>query len=127
VSSPSVRQLGAAADDLRDELARAALAVPGVAKLEPTLQNALRRLQARTTVLRDGRGVRSAADGIELRRREDVVDVHVDIVTERGRSAAEVARDVRHTLQDVLVQHGLQPGALTVAVLSIDHQDVPGR
>jgi hypothetical protein len=119
VSGTSAR-LGAATSDLRDELAAAASAVPGVARLEPTLRNALRRLQAGTTVLRDGRVVRSAADGIELRRRDAVVDVHVDIVTERGRAAADVARDVRRALTDVLARHALEPGALTVAVLSIE-------
>lgn len=112
--------LGAATTDLRDELAGAASAVPGVARLEPTLRNALRRLHAGTTVLRDGRVVRSAADGIELHRRDAVVDVHVDIVTDRTRSAAHVAGDVRQALTEVIVRHTLRPGSLTVAVLSIE-------
>ena len=121
MSGATSAQLGAAASGLRDELAAAATAVPGVARLEPTLRNALRRLQAGTTVLRDGRVARSAADGIELRRRDAVVDVHVDIVTDPGRSAAHIARDVRTALADVIGRHSLQPGALTVAVLSIEH------
>ncbi|HEY0239753.1 MAG TPA: hypothetical protein VGC37_14020 [Friedmanniella sp.] len=121
MSGETSAQLGAATTDLRDELAAAASAVDGVARLEPTLRNALRRLHAGTTVLRVGRVVRSAADGIELHRRDAVVDVHVDIVTDRGRSAAEVARDVRAALAEVLDRHALRPGALTVAVLSIEH------
>jgi hypothetical protein len=121
VSGVTSAELGAAASDLRNELAAAAASVPGVARLEPTLLNALRRLHAGTTVLRDGRAVRSAADGIELHRRDAVVDVHVDIVTDRGRSAAHVARDVRAALAEVIAAHALQAGALTVAVLSIEH------
>lgn len=121
MSGPTSAQLGSAASELRDELATAASSVRGVVRLEPTLRNALRRLQAGTTVLRDGRVVRSAADGIELHRRDAVVDVHVDIVTDRSRSAAHVARDVRAALADVIVRHALQPGSLTVAVLSIEH------
>ena len=119
MSRKSNAVLGEATSDLRNELADAATAVVGVARLEPTLTNALRRL-AGTTVLRDGQVVRSAADGIELHRHHAVVDVHVDIVTDHGRSAADVARDVRLALLDVLARHTLQPGALTVAVLSIE-------
>ena len=121
MSGPTSAELGAAASDLRDELAAAAAAVPGVARLEPTLRNALRRLHAGTTILRDGRVARSAADGIELHRRDAVVDVHVDIVTDPDRSAALVARDVRQALADVIGRHSLQAGSLTVAVLSIEH------
>ena len=118
--APTVAELRAAADDLREELAAASVAVAGVARLEPTLRNALRRLQAGTTVLLNGRDVRSAADGIELHRRGSVVDVHVDVVTDPSRSAAATAREVRRALAAVLVGHGLQAGALSVAVLSIE-------
>lgn len=114
--------LRAETTDLREALAAAACAVPGVARLEPTLRNALRRLQAGTTVLLGSGTVRSAADGIELRRRDDVVDVHVDVVTDRSRSAAVAAQQVRDALRGVLVERGLVPGALTVAVLTIDQE-----
>lgn len=120
MSAPTAAQLRAATDDLRDALARAAVEVPGVVRLEPTLRNALRRLQAGSTVLLNGRGARSAADGIELHRRIDVVDVHVDLVTDPTRPAAATARDVRHALVAVLARHDLRPGTIAVAVLSVE-------
>jgi hypothetical protein len=120
VSGPTHAELRAATDDLRDALAAAATAVPGVVRLEPTLRNALRRLHAGSTVLLNGRGARSAADGIELHRRVDVVDVHVDIVTDPSRPAAAVARDVRHALVEVLTGHDLRAGSIGVAVLSVE-------
>jgi hypothetical protein len=120
IASSTASALRAATDALRDELAAAAEGVPGVARLEPTLRNALRRLQAGTTVLANGRGARSAADGIELHRRLDVVDVHVDLVTCAGLPAAATARSVRAAMAAVLRAHDLQPGTLTVAVLSVE-------
>ncbi|MGI3779882.1 MAG: hypothetical protein ACRYG2_03815 [Janthinobacterium lividum] len=116
----STAELRAATDELRDGLASAAEAVPGVVRLEPTLRNALRRLHVGSTVLLNGRGARSAADGIELHRRADVVDVHVDIVTDPTRSAAAVARDVRRALAGELGRKQLRAGSITVAVLSVE-------
>ncbi len=113
-------ELRAATDDLRNALAAAAVAVDGVVRLEPSLRNALRRLHAGTTVLAGGRTVRSAADGIELHRRSAVVDVHVDVVTAPTRAASTTAREVRGALAAVLREHGLEPGSLTVAVLSVE-------
>lgn len=127
-STPSAAELRAATDALRDALAGAAQDVPGVVRLEPTLRNALRRLQAGSTVLLNGRGARSAADGIELHRRIDVVDVHVDLVTGPGRPAADTAREVRRALVAVLAQHDLRAGSIGVAVLSVERgADVDGR
>lgn len=120
MSGPTPAQLRAATDDLRDSLAAAASAVPGVVRLEPTLRNALRRLQVGSTVLLNGRGARSAADGIELHRRVDVVDVHVDVVTDPCRPAAAIARDVRRALVEVLAHHDLHAGSIGVAVLSVE-------
>lgn len=118
--TPSARELRAATDALRDDLAGTAQAVPGVVRLEPTLRNALRRLRVGSTVLLNGSGARSAADGIELHRRGDVVDVRVEIVTDTTRSAAATARDVRRALVDVLARHDLRPGSVAVAVLSVE-------
>ena len=112
--------LRAATDALRDALAAATQDVDGVVRLEPTLRNALRRLHVGSTVLLNGRGARSAADGIELHRRLDVVDVHVDLVTSGERPAADVAREVRRALVDVLVGHDLRAGSIGVAVLSVE-------
>ena len=127
-STPSAAELRAATDALRDALAGAAQDVPGVVRLEPTLRNALRRLQAGSTVLLNGRGARSAADGIELHCRIDVVDVHVDLVTGPGRPAADTARDVRRALVAVLAQHDRRAGSIGVAVLSVERgADFAGR
>lgn len=120
IAASSATALRAATDALRDELAVAAETVPGVVRLEPTLRNALRRLQTGTTVLANGRAARSAADGIELHRRLDVVDVHVDLVTSAGLPAATTARAVRAAMAAVLRDHDLTPGSLTVAVLSVE-------
>lgn len=120
MSTPTAAELRAATDQLRDDLAAAAQATPGVVRLEPTLRNALRRLQVGSTVLLNGRGARSAADGIELHRRADVVDVRVDLVTDTTRSAAETAKDVRRGLVEVLARHAFRPGNLAVAVLSVE-------
>ena len=119
-ATPSTSGLREETDALRDELAAAAEDVPGVVRLEPTLRNALRRLHTGTTVLANGRSARSAADGIELHRRLDVVDVHVDLITSADRAAAATARAVRVALSTVLRSHGLEPGSLTVAVLSVE-------
>lgn len=116
----SAAELRAATDELRDALAGAAEAVPGVVRLEPTLRNALRRLHVGSTVLVNGRGARSAGDGIELHRRADVVDVRVDIVTDPSRSAAEIARDVRRALVAELGGRRLRAGSIAVAVLSVE-------
>lgn len=116
-------ELRAATDALRDRLADAAVGVDGVARLEPTLRNALRRLQAGTTVLAGGQAARSAADGIELHRRVgvvDVVDVHVDLAVSPVRPATATARDVRAALTRVLRESGLEPGRLAIAVLSVE-------
>lgn len=123
--TPSAAEQRAATDALRDALAAAAEDVPGVVRLEPTLRNALRRLQAGSTVLLNGRGARSAADGIELHRRVDVVDVHVDVVTAPDRPAADTAREVRRALVAVLGGHHLRPGSIGVAVLSVERATGP--
>ena len=118
--APTAAELRAATDALCDDLATAAATTLGVVRLEPTLRNVLRRLQAGSTVLLNGRGARSAADGIELYRRVDVVDVRVDVVTGPTRSAAETARDVRRALVEVLARHDLRPGTIAVAVLNVE-------
>lgn len=120
MSTPTVAELRAATDELRTALATTTEEVPGVVRLEPSLRNALRRLRG-TTVLATGLRVRSSADGIELHRREDTVDVHVDVVTDLSRPAALTAREVRRALAGVVGDRGLRPGSLTVAVLSIEH------
>ena len=112
--------LRAATDELRDALAAAATAVPGVVRLEPTLRNALRRLHVGSAVLLNGRGAHSAAEGISLHRRVDVVDVHVDLVTDPTRPAADTARDVRRALVAELGSRQLRAGSIAVAVLSVE-------
>lgn len=105
-----------------DELLRtAAVAVeglPGVARLEPTLINALRRLRiARTQEARSA--AYSSTDGIQLTRRGNVVDVHVDISVRTFQPATTTAQVVRETLLGTIAAHQLTPGKITVTVLKL--------
>jgi len=81
--APGVARLPVATEELRNALAGAVQGVDGVARLEPTPRDALRRLQAGTTVLlNDGAPAPRRRD--RAARRGDVVDVHVDVVTTRS-------------------------------------------
>jgi hypothetical protein len=109
------------ADTLRQAAATAVTAVPGVTRLEPTLSNALRRLnnatRSRARLPRDLN--HSAADGIRLTRHGDSVDIHVDITTSTAQPAGAVARAVRSTLEATITAHHLTPGQITVSVLRL--------
>lgn len=107
--------------DLPQGAARAVLAVPAVTKLEPTLRNALHRLQATTNRLRPETTTTTTADGILLRRRDSVVDVHVDIAVSPQRPAHLTAAAVQDALRSYLTAQQLTPGTITVAVLTIEH------
>lgn len=106
--------------DLPQGAARAVLAVPAVTKLEPTLRNALHRPQATTNRLRPETAT-AAADGISLRRRDSVVDVHVDIAVSPQRPAHLTAAAVQDALRSYLTAQQLTPGTITVAVLTLEH------
>ncbi|GAA1846421.1 hypothetical protein GCM10009714_30530 [Microlunatus capsulatus] len=101
-------------DALASALVTAVLATPGVVRLEPTLQAALRRL-------RRDRGAGAGPPGeLRLTRRGDVVDVGVDLVTAPDAQARRTAEAVRERLRSQLAASGLRVGALSVSVLSIE-------
>ena len=113
-------------DDLRgtthalcQALAAAAAAVPGVARLEPTLRGTVHRVRAATEPLAVGRTVRAAADGIRITRRQDVVDVQIDIALDQTRSAEATARAVRDAARACIAQHQLVFGDTRVSVLDL--------
>jgi hypothetical protein len=105
-------------------LRTAAVAVeglPGVAGLEPTLINALRRLRiARTQEARSAApSPYSSTDGIQLTRRGNLVDVHVDISVRTFQPATTTAQAVHEVLLSTIAAHQLTPGNITVTVLKL--------
>ena len=103
---------------LEERLARAAGAVPGVARLEPSLAHAIRGLA------RLGRSPSTAEadspDGVSVTRREDAVDVTVEISVAGPRTALETAVAVREAVRAELTLASLGSGAVNVRVLSVD-------
>ncbi len=109
------------ADQLAQAAAAAVAGLPGVARLEPTLVNALRRLRNATTgrVAASEEAAYSAADGIRLARHGNLVDIHVDITATATQPANLTAQTVHETLRDTITGHQLIPGDVTVTVLRI--------
>ncbi len=114
---------------LEDRLARAVGAVPGVARLEPSLAHAIRGLA------RLGRPPSTeeadSPDGVSVTRREDAVDVAVEISVTGPRTALETAVAVREAVRAELALASLGGGTVNVRVLSVDaavagHDDVLG-
>ncbi len=103
---------------LEERLARAAGAVPGVARLEPSLAHAIRGLA------RLGRSPSTAEadspDGVSVTRREEAVDVTVEISVAGPRTALETAVAVREAVRAELTLASLGAGAVNVRVLSVD-------
>lgn len=108
-------------DELRQAAAAAVDALPCVARLEPTLTNALRRLHHATLgrVAASQQAVYSAADGIRLSRRGNLVDIHVDVTATTVQPADLTAQHVRDTLRAAINERQLTPGEITVTVLRI--------
>lgn len=91
-------------------LAGVVLAVPGVARLEPTLSTAGPEILLR----------RKPTDGIRLIRRAGVVDVDVNIATTATWQVRAVTHQIQTSIADVLHAHGYAAGDVTVSVLTID-------
>ena len=89
---------------LEERLARAAGAVPGVARLgrSPSTAEA------------------DSPDGVSVTRREDAVDVTVEISVAGPRTALETAVAVREAVRAELTLASLGGGAVNVRVLSVD-------
>ncbi|MET0695396.1 MAG: hypothetical protein ABWX96_21745 [Propionibacteriaceae bacterium] len=109
------------ADSLRRAAAAAISDLACVVRLEPTLSNALRRLQNATwdRASPGERSVYSAADGIRLARHGDLVDIHTDVTITTDQPANVTARLVQDTLRAAVVAHRLIPGLITVTVLQL--------
>lgn len=109
------------ADQLAHAAAAAVAALPGVARLEPTLTNALRRLRNATAgrISASEEAAYSAADGIRLARHGNLVDIHVDITVTTTQPANLAAQAVHETLRDTITAHQLIPGEVTVTVLRL--------
>lgn len=114
---------------LEQRLALAAGAVPGVARLEPSLAHAIRALA------RLGRPPSpeeaDSPDGVSVTRREDAVDVAVEISVAGPRTALETAVAVRAAVRAELALASVGDGAVNVRVLSVDaavagHEDELG-
>ncbi|MBA8793811.1 hypothetical protein FHX74_001416 [Friedmanniella endophytica] len=102
---------------LAQAVAEATLAVPGVARLEPTLRGHLRAL---STGPMNVIGVGGLPDGVVLSRRSGVVEARIDVAVHPVRPADEIAEDVRTRATALITGAGHQVGRVAVAVLSVE-------
>jgi hypothetical protein len=114
---------------LLDSLAAAVLATHGVLRLEPTLQDSLRRLMTATKQQLPGpgrlTGTVAGSERITVTHRPGPTgraetQVSVDIATSTIAPARQIARTVRQSIVDCLQLNGHQPGLIHVNVLSIE-------
>jgi hypothetical protein len=114
---------------LLDSLAADVLATHGVLRLEPTLQDSLRRLMTATKQQLPGPGRLTAtvagSDRITVTHRPGPTgraetQVSIDIATSTLAPARQIARTVRQSIVDCLQLNGHQPGLIQVNVLSIE-------
>ena len=108
---------------LSEQVAATVLATPGIIRLEPTLRSALRRLAggAAERVVGAGAAERAATDQlVGVRLVASLVDVTVDVVTSSTVPARVTAELVQQRIVALLADAGLQPGAVTVTVLSVE-------
>lgn len=101
---------------LAESVAAAVLAVPGVIRIEPSLNLALRRLTGTGPA---GSGALAVSDGVHLSARGELVDVKLDIVTGPDVSALATASAAAVTVRAALALTGKQAGQITVNVLEI--------
>lgn len=90
-------------------LADAVLAVPGVARLEPTLSTAGPRVLL---------GHRHT-DGLHVLDRSGMADVDVNLATSSDYQARTVAHEVHRTISEVLAAHGYATGSVAVSILAV--------
>ncbi|MEO6998914.1 MAG: hypothetical protein ABI112_12595 [Terracoccus sp.] len=99
---------------IEQRLARAIVDVPGVARLEPSLARAVRRLSLRVDSPDD------APDGVTVNSRADAVDVAVEISVAGPGTALATAVAVREAVLAQLSLASLRRGAVSVRVLSVE-------
>lgn len=116
-----------AEDSLEQRLARTVRTVPGVARLEPSLADAIRGLsqlgRSPSTDPSD------SPDGVSVTRREDAVDVAVEISVTGPGTALDTAVAVRAAVRAEVERASLGCGAVNVRVLGVDagaHDEVGG-
>lgn len=102
---------------IEQRLARAVVDVQGVARLEPSLARAVRRLSQRVDPPDD------APDGVTVNSRADAVDVAVEISVAGPGTALDTAVAVREAVLAQLSLASLPRGAVSVRVLSIEPAD----
>ena len=131
---PAPTVIQAADATLADSLAAAVLATPGVLRLEPTLQDSLRRYSAATTqplpIPGGPSGNVAGSSAITITHRPGPThlaetQVSVDIATSPAASTLQIARAVRQSILDCLQLNRHQPGAIHVNVLSIEPTPAP--
>ncbi len=107
-----------AVQPLEERLARVAREVPGVARLEPSLAHAIRALArlGRSPSNEDA----DSPDAVSVTRREDAVDVAVEISVTGPHTALETAVAVREAVRAELALASLGRGAVDVRVLGVD-------
>lgn len=115
--------------DLAQLVADAVGRVPGVVRLEPTLQN-LMLMRVGQTAVPSRRGLAAAKQGlarfgdavvgVRVSVRELVADVRVDIAVDTSRCAADTALAVEQAVVDTLHARDQLAGAIAVTVLAIE-------
>ncbi|OFE14996.1 hypothetical protein BA895_07590 [Humibacillus sp. DSM 29435] len=103
---------------LEERLALAAGAVLGVARLEPSLAQAIRGLARLGSATSSAEA--DSPDGVSVTRRGDAVDVAVEISVTGPSTALETAVAVRAAVLAELALASVGGGAVDVRVLSVD-------
>ncbi|MDN5765523.1 MAG: hypothetical protein L0H96_07045 [Humibacillus sp.] len=113
-------------NSIEQRVARAVGDVSGVVRLEPSLARAVRRLAQRAAS--PDASPEDAPDGVTVTRREELLDVVVEISVTGPGTALETAVAVREVVLGELSVASLRPGAVSVRVLAVETIDAgPGE
>lgn len=113
--------VGAPPATLVPDLARTVLGTPGVLRLEPTLKDAIRRLDPRKRVEAARRHTMPGqTDGIRITINEATVSVVIDVAVLNTASALNTARAVQSAAIVALQMALTQTATVNVNVLSIE-------
>lgn len=102
----------ASQDSMQLTISRIVLNTPGVVRLEPTLSSAGPKMLVNP----------SPADGIQVRNRNNIVEIDVSIATQTTHEARRVARDVHNKVTAAIAKLE-RPGTIKVNVLTIEETD----
>ena len=113
--------VGALPTSLVPDLARTVLGTPGVLRLEPTLKDAIRRLDPRKRVEAARRHTMPGqSDGIRITIDEATVNVIIDVAVLNTASALNTARAVQSAAIVALQMALTQTATVNVNILSIE-------